>query len=140
VFRISSSGTFNNVYPFTGGSDGGSPQAGLVQGSDGNFYGTTFGGGVYGSGTVFKLSANVSPLQINSILRVGSGIRINWQWPWSGYTQLQRSSGDAEINYRNAWANIGPVMTTGPSTNYTDSAAATNHSRYYRVRMMPISP
>ena len=140
VFGITSPGILTNLYSFTGGSDGGSPQAGLVQGRDGNFYGTTFGGGLYGSGTVFKLSANVSPLQINSILRVGSDIRISWQWPWSGYTQLQRSSGDASGNYTNKWTGISPIMMTGPCTNYTDSAAATNHFRYYRVRMMPISP
>jgi len=39
-------------------TDGGGPQAGLVQASDGNFYGTTSGGGnyPYGSGTVFQIT------------------------------------------------------------------------------------
>ena len=32
--------------------------AGLVQGSDGNFYGTTYDGGTNGIGTVFKISTN----------------------------------------------------------------------------------
>src|SRR4030095_11086138 len=37
--------------------NGGGPAAGLVQGSDGAFYGTTqAGGGTNGSGTAFKLS------------------------------------------------------------------------------------
>src|ERR1035441_10258658 len=35
---------------------GGNPYAGLVQASDGNFYGTTFGRGVNGYGTVFKIT------------------------------------------------------------------------------------
>ena len=140
VFGITSLGILTNLYSFTGGSDGASPQAGLVQGSDGNFYGTTYSGGVSNNGTVFKLSANVSPFQINSILRVGSDIRISWQWPWSGYTRLERSSGDATGNYTNAWVPATAFMTVGPSTNYTDSAATTNHTRYYRVRMTPISP
>ena len=34
------------------------PLAGLVQGSDGNFYGTTESGGTSNLGTVFKISTN----------------------------------------------------------------------------------
>ena len=41
------------LHAFTGDLDGGSPQAGLVQGSDSNYYGTTSSGGMYGYGTVF---------------------------------------------------------------------------------------
>ena len=33
------------------------PQAGLVQSSDGFFYGTTSLGGAFGNGTVFKMTA-----------------------------------------------------------------------------------
>ena len=40
------------------GIDGGYPAGGLVQGSDGNFYGTTQYGGTDGSGTVFSLTTN----------------------------------------------------------------------------------
>jgi uncharacterized repeat protein (TIGR03803 family) len=32
------------------------PQTGLIQASDGNFYGTTILGGVYGNGTIFKIT------------------------------------------------------------------------------------
>jgi uncharacterized repeat protein (TIGR03803 family) len=39
-----------------GGSDGTNPFAGLVQGFDGNFYGTTYYGGANNSGTVFKIA------------------------------------------------------------------------------------
>ncbi|HEX3719609.1 MAG TPA: choice-of-anchor tandem repeat GloVer-containing protein [Verrucomicrobiae bacterium] len=39
------------------GSDGEEPYAGLVQGSDGFFYGTTYSGGTNNYGTVFKISA-----------------------------------------------------------------------------------
>ena len=37
--------TFTTMWTFTGGSDGGTPLAGLVEGIDGNFYGTTTAGG-----------------------------------------------------------------------------------------------
>jgi uncharacterized repeat protein (TIGR03803 family) len=55
VFKISASGSFSNLYSFTGGTDGGSPFAGLCLGSDGNFYGTAAYGG-YGVGTIFRIN------------------------------------------------------------------------------------
>jgi uncharacterized repeat protein (TIGR03803 family) len=38
-------------------ADGGSPEAALVQGADGNFYGTTYQGGTFGQGTIFRMTA-----------------------------------------------------------------------------------
>lgn len=58
VFKITTNGALATLYSFTGGSDGGYPDAALVQGADGNFYGTTSGGGVYHDGTVFKTTTN----------------------------------------------------------------------------------
>ena len=64
VFQITPGGQFNVLYSFTGGSDGGFPYAGLVQGSDGNLYGTSYLGGTYGFGTVFEITTggNLTPL------------------------------------------------------------------------------
>ena len=60
VFKLSPGGTETVLYSFTGGSDGGTPRAGLIADSSGNLYGTTqFGGpgcGGVGCGVVFKLS------------------------------------------------------------------------------------
>jgi uncharacterized protein (TIGR03437 family) len=57
VFKITPSGTPTLLYSFTGNSDGGTPFAGLVQGTDGNLYGTTAAGGTNASyGTVFKIT------------------------------------------------------------------------------------
>ena len=58
VFKISSNGALTSLYSFTGGNDGAAPEAGLVQGGDGSFYGTTSGGGTHTNGTVFKISPN----------------------------------------------------------------------------------
>src|SRR6266568_4684842 len=58
VFKMTPTGAVTPLYEFTGESDGAYPYAGLVQGKDGNFYGTTIGGGVSGYGTVFSLSTN----------------------------------------------------------------------------------
>ena len=58
VFQISTNGALTSLYSFTGSDDGGNPSGGLVQGSDGNFYGTTGSGGANQVGTVFKISTN----------------------------------------------------------------------------------
>lgn len=57
IFKITQSGTLSVVHSFGGSGDGAFPSAGLVLGTDGNFYGATEeGGGTYYSGTIFKVS------------------------------------------------------------------------------------
>jgi uncharacterized repeat protein (TIGR03803 family) len=48
--------TFTNLYSFTGTNDGGTPNGGLIQGKDGNLYGTTGYGGKQDGGTAFRIS------------------------------------------------------------------------------------
>jgi uncharacterized repeat protein (TIGR03803 family) len=47
--------TFTTVYSFDG-TDGSNSHAGLVQGTNGELYGTTFSGGANSAGTVFKIT------------------------------------------------------------------------------------
>jgi uncharacterized repeat protein (TIGR03803 family) len=59
IFKVTSSGALTTLYSFCSLSnctDGYSPYAGLVQGTDGNFYGTAFSGGANDYGTVFKVT------------------------------------------------------------------------------------
>jgi uncharacterized protein (TIGR03437 family) len=57
IFRVTLSGTETILYSFgTNPADGQYPAAGLIQGADGNFYGTTSAGGIGKDGTVFKFS------------------------------------------------------------------------------------
>ena len=59
IFKVGTNGdTFTTLHPFTGGDDGATPLAALVQDSSGNLYGTTYGGGTYGLGTVFTITTN----------------------------------------------------------------------------------
>ena len=59
VFKIDSAGNLTTLHSFSGfPNDGANPIAGLVQGSDGNFYGTTALGGAHYWGTVFKFSTS----------------------------------------------------------------------------------
>ena len=57
VFRISTKGDFAVIYTFTNGVDGGSPQGGLMQATDGNLYGTTTLGPL-GGGTIYRITTN----------------------------------------------------------------------------------
>ena len=73
IFKITPSGTLTTLYSFcfqTGCTDGAYPSAGLVQATNGNFYGTTSEGGIGGActgggcGTVFRLSVGLGPFVI----------------------------------------------------------------------------
>lgn len=68
VFRMTLAGEYAVVYSFcqtTECEDGADPLVGLIEATDGNFYGTTSGGGVYdycssgygGCGTVFQITS-----------------------------------------------------------------------------------
>jgi uncharacterized repeat protein (TIGR03803 family) len=55
ITALASAQTFHTLHSFKG-TEGANPYAGLVQGTDGNLYGTTIDGGAYGSGNVFKIT------------------------------------------------------------------------------------
>jgi len=60
VFKLTQAGALTTLYNFCSRSnclDGGQPVVGLVQGTDGNFYGATTYGGANNDGTVFKLNS-----------------------------------------------------------------------------------
>jgi uncharacterized repeat protein (TIGR03803 family) len=60
IFTITSKGTLTTLYTFcsqTQCSDGDSPYGGVIQATDGNFYGTTAGGGSDNDGTIFRITA-----------------------------------------------------------------------------------
>jgi uncharacterized repeat protein (TIGR03803 family) len=81
VFRITPSGTLTTLYSFcsqSGCVDGENPSAGLVQGTNGDFYGTTYGGGANGDGTVFSLSVGLGPFvkTLPTSGKVGAAVKI----------------------------------------------------------------
>jgi uncharacterized repeat protein (TIGR03803 family) len=69
VFKLTPAGAVTVLYSFSGGTDGANPQAGLIQGADGNFYGTTEDGGTNNYGTVFK----ITPAGAETVLYLFSG-------------------------------------------------------------------
>jgi uncharacterized repeat protein (TIGR03803 family) len=65
IFEITTNGTFTLLYSFGMTTnapgyalDGAKPYGGLVQGRDGNYYGTTSSGGASNLGTIFQFSTN----------------------------------------------------------------------------------
>jgi uncharacterized repeat protein (TIGR03803 family) len=56
VFKLSTTGSETVLHSFSGSPDGAYPYAALIWDSAGNLYGTTYSGGAFNAGTVFKLS------------------------------------------------------------------------------------
>ena len=85
IFRVTRTGAFTTLYSFEATGDGTSPQAGLFQANDGNFYGTTSGGGTSQDGTVFKLTllpVLAAPVQLTPSavsVPLGSSVTLTWQ-------------------------------------------------------------
>jgi len=90
VFEITPTGALTTLHTFCTQSkcpDGSSPIAGLVQGTDGNFYGTTYGGGAgeacrSGCGTLFKITPTGTLTTLHSFHGAADG-----DHPYAGLTQ-----------------------------------------------------
>jgi uncharacterized repeat protein (TIGR03803 family) len=97
VFRITVSGTLTTLHSFCseGGdpcTDGANPYAGLVQATDGDLYGTTYGGGAVGWGTVFKITPSGTLTTLHSFCSEGGNACTDGGTPNAG--TVQATSGD----------------------------------------------
>jgi uncharacterized repeat protein (TIGR03803 family) len=57
AFEITTTGSYTLIHSFDL-SDGAAPACALIQATNGNLYGTTYGGGTYGGGTIFELTVS----------------------------------------------------------------------------------
>jgi uncharacterized repeat protein (TIGR03803 family) len=134
IFRISPSGNFTNLYSFfPTGNEGAYPAAGLVQGLDGNFYGTTEYGGTSYSGTVFKLSIplNPPPNQVSAIQLSGTNVVITIPTIAGVTYQLQFSS---SLVPTGNWVNVGTsFFSPGGSQSLTGSGGSPRSNGFYRA-------
>ena len=88
VFMMTPSGTLTTLYSFCSLSncaDGYGPYAGLVQGTDGNFYGTTPSGGVNGGGTAFEVTLDSTLTTLYSFCSLSTC--ADGSDPWGGLVQ-----------------------------------------------------
>lgn len=88
VFRISPSGTLTTLHSFcseTNCTDGSVAYDGLLLGSDGNFYGTTWAGGLNDSGTIFRITPGGALTVLYSFCSVAAC--ADGKYPMGGLTE-----------------------------------------------------
>jgi uncharacterized repeat protein (TIGR03803 family) len=110
MFKISTNGMLTSLYSFTGGNDGANPN-GLVQGSDGSFYGTTSSGGVGGAGTVFRLTIVPDP-QL-TIIPSAANVVLTWPTNATGFTLQSTMNLSSPV-----WTAVSPapIVVNGQNT------------------------
>ena len=87
IFKLTPAGNITVLHSFAG-TDGGDPFGQLIQGSDGNFYGTTFVGGAHNAGTIFKITSGGVFTLLFSFDQAGNGDSdVNGENPLSGLVQ-----------------------------------------------------
>ena len=113
AFRITPAGVLTTLHSFTGyPGDGQDPGGAFIQGSDGNFYGTTKGGGSVGGGTVFQMT----PAGVVTILYIlGNG--YDGAEPDAGV--IQGSDGNFYGTTRLGGNGAGTVFQLTPQGVYT---------------------
>jgi uncharacterized repeat protein (TIGR03803 family) len=124
VFKISTNGVLTTLYSFTGGTDGANPTARLVQGIDGNFYGTTPSGGNtnlnngYGYGTVFKISTNGTLTTLHSFTGTdGSGSGGLVQASDGSFYGTTPGGGAYTNQYGEGYGTVFKISTSGVPTS-----------------------
>ena len=111
VFQITTAGVLTTLYSFCALSnctDGSLPEAGLVQGSNGDFYGTTRAGGAYGGGTFFQITPGGTLTTLYSFCSLSNC--ADGMWPEAGL--IQGSNGDfyGTTYYGGAYGSNGTVF------------------------------
>ncbi|HZL43925.1 MAG TPA: choice-of-anchor tandem repeat GloVer-containing protein, partial [Verrucomicrobiae bacterium] len=117
VFKLAADGTVTRLYSFTGGSDGRSPDAPLVQGNDGNFYGvTSYGGGANPSGTIFRIPPGGVPTILHALAGGNEGLT-----PYGSLLQLSDGNFYGTTTYGGPY-NDGTLFSMTPGGAVTNLA------------------
>lgn len=137
IFRATIGGDLMSLFDFAptnGGTLSGWTQSlpPLVQGSDGNFYGTSLATIALSSSfaVIFRL---VEPPTTTVLLRPDGRLTLSWNsFPGGVYRVLYKASNEAT-----GWATLGPDVTaTGNSASCTDNPTMAAQ-RCYKVMLLP---
>jgi uncharacterized repeat protein (TIGR03803 family) len=137
VFQMTTNGTVTTLYSFSG-PDGQEPDGALVEGRDGNLYGTTSYGGPNwdssspvnsGYGAVFRITV---PPVFQTITLTNDVASLTWSAMSNQVCQVQYSTNLASTN----WINIGNAITVTNSPVSASDAATTDSQRFYRIELM----
>jgi len=137
IFKITPGGALTTLYTFCivgGCQDGGHPSAGLVQDTNGSFYGTTYNGGTStGAGTVFSLSAGLGPFvetqptsgKVGAAIKIlGTGLTGATGVSFNGTAATFTVVSSSEITTKvPAGAASGDVQVTTPSGTLTSNVS-----------------
>jgi uncharacterized repeat protein (TIGR03803 family) len=134
VFQITTDGTLTTLHSFcshTSCPDGSEPIAGLVQDTNGAFYGTTVSGGANGDGEVFALSMGLGPFvetepafgKAGATVRVlGTGLEGSTSVTFNGTPATFKVVSSSLISTTvPAGATTGPVQVVTPSGTLTSN-------------------
>jgi uncharacterized repeat protein (TIGR03803 family) len=128
VFKLNKDGSaYSVLYSFsTNAVDGQRPQAALLKGSDGAFYGTTAFGGANNKGTVFRLSVPIAAPNL-ALMHSNSTIILSWPFPSAGFA-LESTPSLSSPNWQPA-----PEMPITNNARLVVTMAANQSERYFRL-------
>jgi uncharacterized repeat protein (TIGR03803 family) len=119
IFKITLSGTLTTLYSFcsqTNCTDGAYPYAGLVQATNGILYGTTYGGGANGDGTVFEITPSGTLTTLYSFCSQTNC--TDGQHPHAGLVQSINGAlfGTTELGGANTYGTVFKITLSGALT------------------------
>lgn len=149
IFEVTPAGTLTTLHNFNGTGDGAEPGAGLVEGTDGNLYGTTYAGGANGDGTVFQLSGvlGLNPYIIIQPTSGAAGTPVTILGTnLSGATNVEFNGTPATI-LTNTSSEITTTVPTGATTGLVSVAVPGNTTHTYLdfqvtgpLQFVPVTP
>jgi uncharacterized repeat protein (TIGR03803 family) len=123
VFKVDGNGTETVLYSFTGGADGGLPQADLIFDTAGNLYGTTRIGGTgcsgVGCGVVFKLDSTGKETVLHSFKTFPDGAYPYGGLIWDSQGNLYGTTLGGGYKHRYCPQGCGTIFRLAPTGKET---------------------
>jgi uncharacterized repeat protein (TIGR03803 family) len=134
IFQVTSGGTLTTLYSFCAQpscADGGNPLSGLLQATDGNFYGAASVGGADNDGTIFTLATGLSPFvkTLPSVGKVGLSLYVLGT-DLTGATSVSFNGTSATftvVSSTEITTSVPTGATTGPVTVTTPSGTLSSN-------------